>query len=100
DHYPTSPTDGTLFDDSLSYSGDPQVKFHNSLTNGVTYYYSLYAHDDLGNYSTVANLSATPNPPPKVNLLTNPSMSTFSSGVATGWNAYRANDTLNRFNFF
>src|SRR5262249_34576625 len=44
------------------------------------------------NFAAPAELTATPVPPPKANLLTNGAMDAYAGGVATGWTAYRVND--------
>ena len=53
--YPTGPTDG-----SVLYDGMGASLAHNSLTNGVRYYYSAFAHDWIPNYSTAADVATTP----------------------------------------
>ncbi|MDO8587803.1 MAG: carbohydrate-binding protein [Armatimonadota bacterium] len=53
--YPTGPTDGTQI-----YDGAGASTTHTSLTNGVTYYYAAYAHDEVPNYSTASQSSAVP----------------------------------------
>lgn len=55
DTYPTDPTDGTLI-----YDGPGEIYLHTGLTNGVTYYYSVFAYDDVGQFSSGALGSGTP----------------------------------------
>lgn len=55
DHYPTSPNDGVII-----YAGSGNVVSDAPLKNGTTYYYSLFAHDDVPNYSLPVNLSISP----------------------------------------
>ncbi len=58
--YPTSPTDGTLLFDRHSVPGDWDGFDHTGLANGVTYYYTAFAHDADGHYSAGTQISATP----------------------------------------
>ncbi|MDO8587368.1 MAG: hypothetical protein Q7T82_10035, partial [Armatimonadota bacterium] len=51
DTYPTSPTDGTLLVDKGGSPGANDSQLHGGLTNGVTYYYTAWAHDSAPNYS-------------------------------------------------
>ena len=53
--YPTSVTDGTEV-----YSGTGTSKTDTGLTNGTACYYTVFAHDEVPNYSTGAQTSATP----------------------------------------
>jgi hypothetical protein len=53
--YPTGPTDGTQI-----YNSNGITFTHTGLTNGVTYYYSAWAHDAVPNYSTKADASGVP----------------------------------------
>ena len=53
--YPTGPTDGTSIYDAAGTSTT-----HTGLTNGVTYYYKAFAHDEVPNYASGAQASATP----------------------------------------
>ncbi len=64
DAYPTSPTDGTLLVDQPGTPGAVDYVTHTGLTNGTTYYYTAFAHDDAANYSTAVTSSATPADPP------------------------------------
>jgi hypothetical protein len=53
--YPTSPTDGTLVYDNTGTSYQDT-----NLTNGTTYYYTAFSRDIVVNYSSGAQVSATP----------------------------------------
>ncbi len=55
DTYPTNPADGTVI-----YDGLAETYLHTGLTNGVTYYYSVFAYDDAGQFSSGALGSGTP----------------------------------------
>lgn len=60
--YAESPTDGLLAGD---VPGDPGAMcrlFHTQLTNGQTYYYSLFAYDSGRLYSNPAHTEAVPRP--------------------------------------
>ncbi len=67
---PDSPTGGDFVG---TFPGDPSGSdsaTHTGLTNGTTYYYSLFAFDEAGNTSTVLNGTATPGdetPPGPIN---------------------------------
>jgi hypothetical protein len=58
--YPTSPSDGTLLCDRAASPGSTDSFTHSGLTNGTTYYYAAFAHDDSGHYSAGVNRQATP----------------------------------------
>ncbi|MDO8586135.1 MAG: DUF5010 C-terminal domain-containing protein, partial [Armatimonadota bacterium] len=53
--YPTGPTDGTQV-----YDGAGTTTDHTGLTNGTTYYYCAYAHDEVPNYASAAQASGQP----------------------------------------
>ncbi len=53
--YPTSPTDGTGI-----YSGTGTTYTDGGLTTGTTYFYNVYAKDEVPNYSTAAQGNARP----------------------------------------
>ena len=53
--YPLTPTSGNAV-----YSGSAQSFNNTGLTNGVIYYYAVWARDTSNNYSSVAQVSATP----------------------------------------
>jgi hypothetical protein len=57
--YPSGPTDGTTV-----YTGTDESFLDNTVTNGITYYYALFAFDDVPNYSSGAVAEATPAGPP------------------------------------
>ncbi|MFH1509423.1 MAG: S8 family serine peptidase [bacterium] len=54
--YPSSVTDGTSI-----YSGSREYKEDTSVTNGQTYYYSIFSYDEVPNYSAKTKVSAMPN---------------------------------------
>jgi hypothetical protein len=60
--YPTGPTDGILLIDKAGAPGASETYDHRDLTNGVTYYYAIFAHDSVPNYSPAATTFATPLP--------------------------------------
>lgn len=60
DGYPTDPGDGIFLCDRSGLPGTQDQYTHTGLTNGVTYYYAAFAHDDCGNYSPVALACAQP----------------------------------------
>ncbi len=53
--YPTGPTDGTTV-----YTGTGTAHLDLGRTNGITYYYAIYAYDEVPNYSSGALANATP----------------------------------------
>lgn len=55
DGYPTDPNDGTFLFDGLA-----EEYLHSGLTNGVTYYYALFAYDTANQFSSGALGSGTP----------------------------------------
>ncbi|MFQ3549267.1 MAG: carboxypeptidase-like regulatory domain-containing protein [Armatimonadota bacterium] len=59
--FPTSPTDGQLLCDRATLPGQSDSFEHTNLTNGVTYYYTAWAHNDNFVHSTSVSESATPN---------------------------------------
>ncbi|MDO8588626.1 MAG: carbohydrate-binding protein [Armatimonadota bacterium] len=71
--YPTGPADGTQIYDSNGTSYN-----HTGLTNGTTYYYTAFAHDEVPNYASGAQASAVPTGPVTI------SNSTFVT-TADGW---------------
>ncbi|MDO8588077.1 MAG: fibronectin type III domain-containing protein [Armatimonadota bacterium] len=52
--YPTGPTDGTQI-----YTGTGTSYTHTNLSPSTTYYYSAFAYDEVPNYATKADVSAT-----------------------------------------
>lgn len=66
DFYPSDPFTGAPV-----YSGKGEGFFDVGLTNGIRYYYTIFAYDMAGNYSSGAIVSAVPNkpgiiPPPEI----------------------------------
>jgi hypothetical protein len=58
--YPAGPANGTLLADQ---PGSPEASdscVHTGLLPGTPYYYSLFAHDGLGNYAPAIHVSAVP----------------------------------------
>jgi hypothetical protein len=53
--FPTDPTSGTLV-----YTGTAQSHLDVGLTNGVTYYYAIFARDTSNNFSSAVQNSGTP----------------------------------------
>lgn len=83
DGYPTSPTDGTtVYDDSgTSY-------IDTGLTNGLTYYYTAFSRDIVLNYSSGAQVSATPQDGIAPATINNLAVSSFTSNsVILTWTA-------------
>ena len=62
DTYPTSPTDGTLVVDKPGLPGANETYAHSGLTNGVTYYYTAWAHDAGPVYSAPRYAWGIPTP--------------------------------------
>lgn len=60
DRFPTGPSDGALLIDKSSAIGASDSFVHSGVTNGVTYYYTAFAHDSGGHYSSGFNASAQP----------------------------------------
>jgi hypothetical protein len=60
DSYPTSPVDGTLVVDKVGTAGANDSYIHGGLTNGTTYYYSVWSHNITPIYGVVKNGNATP----------------------------------------
>jgi len=85
--YPTSPTDGTVvLDDSVAPFATSVTD--TGLTNGTTYYYAVYAYDEVPNYSTAATATATPQASGPVTLLDDGFETSFNSwtdGGTTDW---------------
>ncbi|MBI5003846.1 fibronectin type III domain-containing protein [Candidatus Kaiserbacteria bacterium] len=53
--YPSGPHDGTVI-----YNGSAQTFTDTSLTNGTTYYYSLYSYNSTNQYSNPIHVSTAP----------------------------------------
>ncbi|MEI6914294.1 MAG: sialidase family protein [Armatimonadota bacterium] len=62
DRFPTSPADGALAIEKLSPANSTDLYTHTGLTNGVTYYYSIYTRDDYAQYSAAVQLIGNPKP--------------------------------------
>lgn len=60
DRYPTGVTDGSLVCDQPSGPNTQVTFLHTGLTNGLTYYYSAFAHDPTLNYATGVNAAGRP----------------------------------------
>ena len=58
--YPSSITAGELVTDEAGLPGSTESYVHYGLTNGVKYYYSAFAHNNVPNYSARATAWATP----------------------------------------
>jgi hypothetical protein len=61
--YPGSPTDGNLVVDQSASPGSVGNYTHSGLSNGITYYYTAFAHTSLPAYASGVNASATPHVP-------------------------------------
>ncbi len=61
-NYPSTPNDGYLLCDRSGLPGAVDQFVHTNLSNGTTYYYSAFAHDDCGNFAPAVLASATPHP--------------------------------------
>ncbi len=53
--YPSSPTEGTQV-----YDGTGESTLDTGLTNGVAYFYTVFAYDEVPNYATGTQATATP----------------------------------------
>jgi hypothetical protein len=58
--YPSGPDDGVLVCDKIGVPGATDQFVHTGLTNGITYYYAAFAHDDCGHYAPAALAWAVP----------------------------------------
>lgn len=63
DQFPTGPFDGQLVQDESGPRGTSDGYTQTGLTNGVMYYYALFAFDDSGNYSVARTINALPSGP-------------------------------------
>ncbi|MDO8587904.1 MAG: DUF5010 domain-containing protein [Armatimonadota bacterium] len=59
DSYPAAITDGSLVVDRVGPPGASDGCIHSGLNNGVTYYYTVFAHDDVPFYAPGAQASGT-----------------------------------------
>ena len=59
-NYPSGPVDGTELNKFAGTPGQAMTYNHVNLSNGVTYYYSAFAYDRCGNYSSRITARATP----------------------------------------
>ena len=62
--HPINHTDGILVIDKIAPPGSDDSFVHILLENGITYYYSAFTYDMLGNFSEGVNIIATPIGPP------------------------------------
>lgn len=85
--YPVLPTDGTLVERVPGEGKSTGVTGQGGLQAGTKYYFSLWAYDYAGNYSSRVTISATTLPQP-ANLLSGASVDAFTGGVANGWTPY------------
>ncbi|MCR4311965.1 MAG: hypothetical protein NUV56_01640, partial [Candidatus Uhrbacteria bacterium] len=53
--FPTDTSDGTLVSDVVGTPSGTSSVAHSSLTNGTTYYYSLFSHNGSAEYSAAVN---------------------------------------------
>jgi hypothetical protein len=60
DRFPINSTDGQLLGDFTGSQNERVSALHESLANGVTYYYSAASYDSRGNFQSTAHASATP----------------------------------------
>lgn len=60
DTFPTSASDGSPVADQVGAPGSNQALLLTSVTPGTTYYYGVFAYDQMRNYSAAATGSATP----------------------------------------
>jgi hypothetical protein len=58
--YPGTPGDGSAAGDEIGSPSSPDTFVHSGLTRGVTYYYSVFAHDWFGNTAPAVHASAVP----------------------------------------
>jgi hypothetical protein len=68
DRYPSGPTDGVLLGDFSGNPGEPGQAVHDSLVNGVTYYYAAASYDRSGNRQSTTYTSATAATPDNVSM--------------------------------
>jgi chitodextrinase len=58
--HPQSPADGLPLFDQSAAPNTAESLVHSGLTNGTTYYYSVFAIDTAGNASNPATIQSTP----------------------------------------
>jgi type II secretory pathway pseudopilin PulG len=92
--YPTTTTSGTL---AAQITGAPNAPMQTSvtgLTNGVKYYFSIFAYDQCNIYSSAAEANATPGAAPPVVQITSPANgATITNGqIVFQAAAYAADD--------
>ncbi len=58
--YPATPAEGDPVGQEPGVPGWPDTRAHTGLTRGVTYYYSVFAHDWAGNISPAAHAGGVP----------------------------------------
>ena len=58
--YPADENDGTLLADRNNVPGSTDSYTHTSLNGGTTYYYAVFAYDEVPNYATAVTRSAAP----------------------------------------
>ncbi|MDO8588243.1 MAG: sugar-binding protein [Armatimonadota bacterium] len=80
--YPTSKTDGALVVDEPGTRNEDDSYTHTGTNNGLTYYYSAFAHDGVPNYSAAAN--ATAYPPETSGIRIHPDNPHYFQDIATG----------------
>jgi hypothetical protein len=65
--FPANPADGDPVTDKLGQSAAPDSFSHTGLSPGVTYYYSLFAHDWMMNHAGPVQATAVPLAPGDIN---------------------------------
>ena len=79
--YPANNSDGTLI-----YNGTNQSYIDTNVSNGTTYYYALFAYDEVPNYSSVDGAGAK--------ATATPSVDTTPPGVVASMNAVPGNHQI------
>jgi hypothetical protein len=59
DRFPSGASDGVLLADGPGAPGSTDSVAHSGLAGGTTYYYAVYAHDEVPNYAEPATISKT-----------------------------------------
>ena len=83
--YPTNITDGTLLIDRTSNPGTSDTFNHTSLTNGTTYYYSVFTRDSVFNYAAKKDISAVPADVVPPDAVTGFTVTTTTNRNALSW---------------